>query len=157
MKPIFAALALAVTAALSLPALPAFAADEPAAAAAPAAAPLTFNPSPGLTQFLADAPVSASFEYDPVNDRFLYFDGRGDGAFGDSADGGRIFVITPNATTVWDVSILALGSGTSNPPRSSDTGIYSRLRYVPALKGFVYLFAPTYNVATDLYFIKTAP
>lgn len=121
------------------------------------ATPLTFNPSPGLTQFLADAPVSASFEYDPVNDRFLYFDGRGDGAFGDSADGGRIFVITPNATTVWDVSILALGSGTSNPPRSSDTGIYSRLRYVPALKGFVYLFAPTYNVATDLYFIKTAP
>ncbi len=39
MKPIFAALALAVTAAVSLPA---FAADEPAAAA-PAASPLTFN------------------------------------------------------------------------------------------------------------------
>ena len=119
------------------------------------ASPLTFNPSPGLTQFLADAPVSASFEYDPDHDRFLYFDGRGDGEHGTTNDGGRIFVITPNATSVWDVSLLPLGPGTSNPPRSSDVGINNRLRYVPALKGFVYLFAPAWDQAPDLYFIKT--
>ena len=117
--------------------------------------PLTFNPSLGLTQFLADAPVSSAFEYDPDHDRFLYFDGRGDGQYGDAADGGRIFIITPNATSTWDVSILELGPGTQNPPRSSDTGIYSRFRYVPALKGFAYVFAPSWNVATDIYFIKT--
>ncbi len=114
------------------------------------ATPLTFNASPGLTQFLADAPVSASFEYDPDHDRFLYFDGRGG-----NGDGGRIFVITPNATSVWDVGMLELGPGTTNPPRSSDVGINNRFRYVPALKGFVYLFAPTWNEAPDLYFIKT--
>ena len=120
------------------------------------ATPLTFNPSPGLTQFLTDTPVSASFEYDPDHDRFLYFDARHDGDHGAADDGGRIFVITPNATSTWDVDILPLGPGTQNPPRSSDVGINSRFRYVPALKGFVYLQAATWNDAPDLYFIRTA-
>ncbi|NVL67719.1 hypothetical protein, partial [Escherichia coli] len=54
--------------------------------------PITFNSSPGLTTFLADRPVSASFEYDADNDRFLYFGGN--------VDGGRVFVIKPNAGSV---------------------------------------------------------
>ncbi|MDB4964270.1 MAG: hypothetical protein JWP01_4269 [Myxococcales bacterium] len=120
------------------------------------ATPLTFHPSPALTQFLAAAPVSASFEYDPDHDRFFYFDAKGDGDHGTANDGGLIYVITPNATTTWDVSILPLGPGTQNPTRAGDVGINNRFRYVPALKGFVYLHAPAYNDLPDLYFIKTA-
>ncbi|MDI1444080.1 hypothetical protein [Polyangium sp. 6x1] len=119
------------------------------------ATPLTFNPSPGLTQFLDDKPVNASFEYDPDNDRFLYFDARHDGDHGAPDDGGRIFVIKPNATSTWDIEILPLGPGTKNPPQAIDAGIYSRFRYVPALKGFVYLQSAWYE-SPDLYFIRTA-
>lgn len=111
--------------------------------------PITFNPSAGLTQFLAERPISASFEYDADNDRYLYFGGN--------IDGGRIFVIKPNVPgTPWDVSVLALGNGTKNPSVTTDAGVMSRFRYVPNLKGFAYLHCGKTNTPSDVYFIRTA-
>ncbi len=112
--------------------------------------PITFNLSPGLTQFLADKPVSAAFEYDPDNDRFIYYGGN--------IDGGRIYVLNPNSSAAWDVSILSLASGTNNPPLSDPVGVNNRVRYVPQLKGFVYLHCGPYGSPDNLYlyFIRTS-
>ncbi len=110
--------------------------------------PITFNPSAGLTTFLAERPVSASLEYDPVFDRFLYF--------GNNVVGGRIFAIKPNTSSVWDVSILPLGAGSKNPGVTANAGVMSRFRYVPKLKGFVYAHCPPNNEPSDLYFIRTS-
>lgn len=121
------------------------------------ATPLSFNASPGYNQFLEDKPLSAAFDYDERNDQFVYFDGRHDGEHGPSNDGGRIYVIKPNAGTTWDVSILPLGPGTQNPPMSLDAGVFSRLRYVPRLRGFAYLCASSWERKENIYFIRTAP
>lgn len=110
---------------------------------------LKFNPSAAFTTFVADAPTSASFEYDPDNDRFFYYGGE--------EDGGRIYIIKPNAGSTWDVSILPLGPGTKNPPETADAGVNSRVRYIPRLKGLAYLHCAPYYEVADIYFIRTAP
>ncbi len=104
---------------------------------------ITFNASPALSQFIADAPEYAGMDYDADNDRFLFYDGRG-------ARVGRIYVITPNAGTTWDMSLLTL-TGASIPATVS-AGINGRFRYVPPLKGFV--LAP--SGAANLYFFRVA-
>ncbi|MGC4119608.1 MAG: hypothetical protein QM765_34555 [Myxococcales bacterium] len=111
---------------------------------------LTFNPSDALTQFTADHVASAALEYDPDHDRFLYFGGQSEQA----GHGGRVYVITPTAGTTWDVGLLPLGPGSQNPPQGPGTGVWNRFRYVPALKGLVYLPAPGWNNAPDVYFLK---
>lgn len=114
---------------------------------------ITFNPSAAYTQFLASKPELCAMDYDPDNDRFLWYDGRpADAAQPRPGQEGVIFVITPNATAVWDMSILALGPGSIKPAGSAGGGVCSRFRYVPAFKGFVLLARGTKNV----YFIRTA-
>jgi hypothetical protein len=106
---------------------------------------ITFNASAALTQFAADTPQYGGMCYDPDNDRFLFYCGIG-------ATAGRVYVITPNGTTTWDMSILSAG-GASLPASSSSTrGLNGRIDYVPALKGVVVL--PT--SASGLYFLRTA-
>ncbi|MGQ0828010.1 MAG: T9SS type A sorting domain-containing protein [Bacteroidota bacterium] len=107
---------------------------------------VTFNNSPALTQFLADSPTYSAMDYDPENDRFLFYCGQGTGT-------GRIYVITPNSGNVWDISILTLGPGSVTPVVVPGSGINRRFSYVPALKGFVMLPRQSSN----LYFIRTAP
>ncbi len=58
-----------------------------------------------------------------------------------------------SAGTTWDVAILPLGAGSQNPAPKPGTGVWNRFRYVPALKGLVYLPAPGWNSAPDLYFL----
>jgi hypothetical protein len=103
---------------------------------------ITFNASAALAQFRADAPTYAGMEYDPNGDRFLFYDGQGSAA-------GRVYVITPNATTTWDISILSL-SGTPPGPTPL-AGINGRFRYVPALRGFVVM--P--QASSNLFFFRT--
>jgi hypothetical protein len=103
---------------------------------------ITFNSSAALTQFIADAPEYAGMDYDPANDRFLFYDGRG-------ARAGRIFVITPNSGTTWDMSILAT-TGAAIPATVS-AGINGRFRYIPRLGGFIIM--P--DTASGIYFLRT--
>jgi hypothetical protein len=106
---------------------------------------ITFNPSAALTQFQADKPTYSAMDYDPDNDRFLFYCGQGVGA-------GRIYAIKPNETAVWDMSIVALGPASATPADPTGAGVNNRFVYVPRLKGFVLLARRSAN----LYFIRTA-
>lgn len=99
---------------------------------------VTINASAVYTQWLADAPINSSMEYDPVNDCFYYWDGITR----------RLFKITPNAGTAWDISIVTT-TGSTIPAM---VYAFGRMKYVPALKGLV--FMPAGNL--DLYFMRTA-
>jgi hypothetical protein len=104
---------------------------------------VTFKPSVALDSFLVDKPNYAAMDYDPDNDRFLFYCGQGAGA-------GRVYVVTPNAGTNWDMGFLAT---TGNlPPATLGDGVHNRFRYVPALKGFLLMPKATSN----LFFIRTA-
>jgi hypothetical protein len=106
---------------------------------------ITFNPSAALTQFLADKPAYSAMEYDPVNDQYLFYQG----AAGSTS---RVYVIKPNASTVWDMSILTLGAGSILPDAAVGAGVFNRFRYVAELRGFVLMSSGTSN----LYFLRTA-
>lgn len=105
---------------------------------------IKFNPSAAVSSFAAEQPSYAAMDYDPDNDRFLFYCGQGAGA-------GRIYVIKPNSGTTWDMSILTL-AGSALPPATPSSGVHNRFRYVPALKGFVLMPSASAN----LYFIRTA-
>jgi hypothetical protein len=105
---------------------------------------VTFNPSAALNSLIADAPTYSAMDYDPDNDRFLFYCGQG-------AKAGVIYVIKPSSGNVWDVSLLQL-SGAARPPATPGNGVQNRFRYVPALRGFVLLATGSAN----LYFLRTA-
>lgn len=104
---------------------------------------IKFNPSAALTQLIADRPTYSAMDYDPENDRFLFYCGQGGGA-------GRVYVIKPNAGYTWDISFLQT-TGVQIPAVPS-SGIHNRFRYIPALRGF--LLMPTGK--SNLFFIRTA-
>ena len=106
---------------------------------------VSFNPSAALTQWLAEKPVYAGMDYDADNDRILFYAGQGDAA-------GRIYVVQPNDTNTWDMSVLAPASGSVKIAATGDGGLQNRLRYIPALRGFVLLARGSSN----LYFMRTA-
>ncbi len=113
---------------------------------------ITFNSSAAYTQYSDIAPWGHALEYDPDNDRFLiYSGGLGVGGLVDDPD--AIYVVTPNSGSTWDMSLLTLGAGSVAPAGISAAGVLNKFRYVPALKGFVYV-----NHATDapVSFIRTA-
>jgi hypothetical protein len=105
---------------------------------------ISFKPSAALDSFIADKPTYAGMDYDPDNDRFLFYCGQGAGA-------GRVYVVTPNAGTTWDMSFLPI-SGNKLPPATPVSGVHNAFRYVPALRGFVLM--PT--AQSNLFFIRTA-
>ena len=106
---------------------------------------VTIAPGDALTQFLKDTPTYCGMDYDPDHDRFLYYCGQGEGA-------GRIYVITPNDTNTWEMSLFKFGAGSKTPPAAGGAGINNRFRYIPQLKGFVLLEDGREN----LFFIRTA-
>jgi hypothetical protein len=104
---------------------------------------ISFNPSAAVTSFIDEKPTYAAMDYDPDNDRFLFYCGQG-------AAAGRVYVVKPNSSTKWDMSFLAT---TGNlPPVTPGAGLHNRFRYVPSLKGFVLMPTATSN----LFFIRTA-
>jgi hypothetical protein len=106
---------------------------------------VSFNASSALTQWLADKPAYAALDYDPDNDRFLFYAGQGDAA-------GRIYVIQPNDGNTWDMSLLSAGGAKVAASPDGGSGMQNRMRYVPALRGFVLL--P--RASSNLYFLRTA-
>ena len=107
---------------------------------------ITLNASAAYSQFQADTPQLAGMDYDPINDRFLFYQAQGIVA----APTTRIYVITPNAGNAWDMSILSVTGVT--PPAAAGAGVCSRFAYVPSLKGFVYMARGT----TNIHFFRTA-
>ena len=63
---------------------------------------------------------------------------------------GNVYVITPNATNQWDLSVLAT-SGMPAPTPASGSGINKRFRALPTLGGFVLM--PT--ASSNLFFLPT--
>ncbi|WP_394468754.1 hypothetical protein [Roseateles sp. DC23W] len=106
---------------------------------------VSFNPSTALTQWLAEKPTYAAMEYDPDHDRFIFYSGIG-------AAAGQFYVVKPNDGNTWDMSLLTTGTGSVKIAATPDAGIQNRLRYVPALRGFVLLARSSAN----LYFLRTA-
>jgi hypothetical protein len=106
---------------------------------------VSFKPSSALTLWLAEKPMYAAMDYDPENDRFLFTAGQG-------AAAGRVYVIKPNDGNVWDMSLLDGGSLKIAPSPDNLSGMQNRLRYVPALRGFVMLT----RASANLYFLRTA-
>jgi hypothetical protein len=106
---------------------------------------VTFRSSPALTQWLEEKPTYAAMDYDPDNDRFLFYSGQG-------AAAGRVYAIQiGEGSEPWDMSLLAVTPGITPVP-VRDSGVHNRFRYVPALKGFVLLARRDAN----LYFLRTA-
>jgi hypothetical protein len=106
---------------------------------------ITFAPSAVYSQFQADKPAYAAMEYDPDNNRFLFY-----AAQPGAVD--RIYVIKPNDSTLWDMSLLPLDGGSVMPADAGLGGLVNKFRYVPALKGFVLMTTSVNN----LYFLRTA-
>lgn len=106
---------------------------------------VTFNASSALTQWQNEKPSYAAMDYDPDSDRFLFYSGQGEAA-------GRVYVVTPNDSNVWDMSLLNGGSQKIAPTPDNGSGLQNRMRYVPALRGFVLLTRGSAN----LYFLRTA-
>lgn len=100
--------------------------------------PLTFNASAAQTamanwiaaQAAAGNADTSNVTYDPVADRFYWFNAA-------ESPGNRLYVVTPNAGTAWDIALHTQGAGTVTPPAAGFT--YNRFTYVPSLNGLVYV------------------
>ena len=106
---------------------------------------VSIKPSAAFDQFAAERPVYASMDYDPENDRFLFYSGL-DAALG------RIYVIKPTSLNEYEMSIFATIASSKMPPATQGSGMQSNFKYVPGLKGFVLLATPDAN----LFFLKNA-
>lgn len=103
------------------------------------------DPGEGLTTFETEAPTYAAMDYDPDNDRFLFYSGQG-------AAAGRVYVIEASDEDTRSIGVLELGAGSVTPPPSPGSGVNNRFRYVPGLCGFVLLA----DAASNLWFLRTA-
>ena len=103
---------------------------------------ITFNSSAAFTQFTNAQPSYAGMDYDSSNDKFMFYH---------QGEPSTVYVITPNNTTVWDMSLLST-SGVTPTIAASGAGVNKRFIYVPALNGFVLLA----KMSSDLYFIRTS-
>ena len=103
---------------------------------------ISFDSGPALSQLIAAQPTYAGMGFDADNDRFLFYHG---------AEAGKVYVVTPNATTTWAMSVLPT-TGTPGATPSSGSGINKRFSYVPRLKGFV--LVP--SAASNLFFLPTS-
>lgn len=106
---------------------------------------VTLGDGDALTAFAAEMPTYAAMDYDPDNDRFLFYSGQGDAA-------GRVYVVEAGETDARAIGLLELGPGSTTPPPVPGAGVNNRFRYVPGLCGFVLLV----DAASNLQFLRTA-
>ena len=68
---------------------------------------ITFNSSSALTALIAAAPQYMAMDYEPTLDKFLLYHG---------GETGKVYTVTPNSGTVWDIDVLArTGTPTATP------------------------------------------
>lgn len=106
---------------------------------------ITFNPSAALTQFLADAPSYLGIQYDRPRDVFWVYGGQ-------AGEEQNLYRIVPNASTVWDVELHVFVAGSNVWPSRGGSSVENRLRYVPELRGFVWM--P--NAYTPMIYMRTS-
>ncbi|MES2262104.1 MAG: hypothetical protein V4724_26585 [Pseudomonadota bacterium] len=106
---------------------------------------ITFNASAAKTQFETDQPDYAGMVYDSANNRFLFYSGKG-------ASAGRVYIITPNGTSVWDISLFNFGAGSTPPGATVNAGLNGRISFIPSLG--VVVCAP--GASSNLYAFKVA-
>jgi hypothetical protein len=106
---------------------------------------ITFNASAAWAEFQTIPFMYTAIEYVPLRDVFFLYDGA-------SSRGGpgTVWVITPNAGTVWDISKLTQGAGSVIPVATVPAGIQNKFRYVDALKGIIML--P--SAGANLYYMR---
>lgn len=109
---------------------------------------ITFQPSREWSEFQALNMAYCAMTYDKDKDVFYYYY---------AGNAGVVYVITPNAGTVWTMSKIVQGAGsvtgaTIGTGPSDGSGIQNRFQYVEALKGIVMLVRSTSN----LYFMRTS-
>lgn len=83
---------------------------------------ISFNSSSAYTTWSGQIGnyLSADICYDPTGDKFYWY--NGDDGRGASGSSNRVFVITPNGTTTWDMSLID-GTGLTPPAtRDNPTG-----------------------------------
>jgi hypothetical protein len=108
---------------------------------------VTFNSSAAYSQFVSEALVSsyAGMTYNTDLDVFYWTSGY-------STSQGHIYVITPNNTTTWDMSLFNFAAGSATLDAAPNAGINGRLKYHKLLKGIV--INP--SGSGQWYFIKTS-
>lgn len=111
---------------------------------------VTLTDGGALTELQNNTPVYSGMDYDPILDKYCFYPGVKLGT-GPYPNPEKIYLIDP---VTYAVSTLALGAGSVVPNNTPVTGsgIQSRFRYVPNLRGFVMLPQKSSN----LYFIRTA-
>lgn len=94
---------------------------------------ISFNSSSALTDFQNDAAqfLSSSLVYNSDQDCFYFYNGN-TGSL--SGQGGRVYKITPNGTTTWDMSTLSV---TGVTPASVSTGPMTKITYISRWKALV--------------------
>ena len=109
---------------------------------------VTFNSSAGLTDFLANGVNFRTSEtvYNSDLDVFYFYNGY-------AGQAEKIYTITPNAGTVWDMSLMTVTGGTPSASRgaSGAAGVCSKFRYIQKYKALV-LAVP----GQDVYFLRTS-
>lgn len=106
---------------------------------------VTLGEGDALAAFEAEMPTYAAMDYDPENDRFLFYSGQGEAA-------GRVYVVEAAETDARAIGLLELGPGSTTPPAAPGAGVNNRFRYVPGLCGFVLLV----DAVSNLQFLRTA-
>lgn len=105
---------------------------------------LTFNASSAYSAWVAaQGNETGNVVYDQVRDRFYWFNCNA---------GGAVYILTPNSSGPWDVSVLTQGAGSTPPPSGLYT--YSRFRYVKALDGLVFFPANGATFLQNGYFLR---
>lgn len=103
---------------------------------------ITLNSSAGKTDMLADIDqwVTPSTVYDPQGDCFWVYNGA-TGSLSSSA-ATKVYKITPNGTSTWDIALLSV---TGVTPAAHANGVMNRFFYVPRWRCVV-LIVPSSNV-----------
>jgi hypothetical protein len=107
---------------------------------------ITFNASAGLTAFQSNAPAYAGMDYDVINDKFVFASGA---VLGSGAP--RLYQITPNESTVWDIEVL---SPAGSPGNVVNGGVNGRVKYVR--RGSVGGFIISFDSNVGYFFLRTA-
>lgn len=94
-----------------------------------------------VNQFITDKPAYAGMDYDPINDRFLFLSSE--------VGKNRVFIITPNGTNVWSMSIQT-GAGTL----PVGVNMVKKFTYFENLGGGVSGFACIPDITGNIQFLR---
>jgi hypothetical protein len=107
---------------------------------------ITFNSSAGLTDFIANGPgfLTSQIEYNPDLDVFYFYNGA-------EGQATKIYRITPNGGTVWDMDLMTVtGLTPAYSLGSGQGGVNTKFKYIQKYKALLLVVA-----SNDVYFLRT--